>query len=71
MEAARLRADGLERVAVELNFGSFEYVEARLFELEIWVTRAALILSNFEWVAVTARFGELVTAWRLELDSLE
>ena len=71
MEVARLRVDGLEQVAVELNFGCFECVEARLFRLEIWATRATLILSNFEWAAVTARFGKLVMVWRLESDSLE
>ena len=71
MEAARLRADGLEQVAVELNFGCFECAAARLFWLEIWATRATLILSNFERAAVTARFGELVMVWRLESDDLE
>ena len=59
MEAARLSADSLEWMAVELNFGSFEYAEARLLELVIWAMGMRLNWNNFEWASARLGSGSL------------
>jgi hypothetical protein len=56
-----------------LDLADFGWAEARFLELKMWAMemRLNLSLSDFERGAVTARFGELVMAARLELDGLE
>jgi hypothetical protein len=42
-----------------LDLAGFEWAEARLLELEMWMTATRLNLSDFEWAAVRLRSGSL------------